>query len=226
MTATRDGLRSLPMPLPDGLPDRWIPLAERSIALLREHQDPGGAWPASPRLRALPVQLVPGRFVHRRRRQRRRSARRGRPVPRLVRRRAASARSRPSTGCARCSAAGRAAGRLRLPPGALPLDGTRHEDDWWNFQVDGYGTWLWALERHLARTGGSPAPYADAIDVAVRYLVATGTDTCRDWWEENRDQTHVPTLAGVAAGLTAAGRMGTPRRRDRPRATVADAAST
>ncbi len=36
-------------------------------------------------------------------------------------------------------------------PARYNLDGTRHEDDWWNFQVDGYGTWLWALERHLAR---------------------------------------------------------------------------
>ena len=93
---------------------------------------------------------------------------------------------------------------------ATDLDGTRHVDDWWNFQVDGYGTWLWALERHLARTAaGDPTPYAAGIETAVRYLVATGTDTCRDWWEENRDQTHVTTLAGVAAGLRAAVRMGT-----------------
>ena len=98
-------------------------------------------------------------------------------------------------------------------PARYPLDGTRHEDDWWNFQVDGYGTWLWALERHLARTTPAPAPYADAIETAVRYLVATGTETCRDWWEENRDQTHVATLAGVAAGLRAAVGMGTPARR-------------
>ena len=44
-------------------------------------------------------------------------------------------------------------------PARYNLDGTRHEDDWWNFQVDGYGTWLWALERHLGRTGGT----ADAV---------------------------------------------------------------
>ena len=43
----------------------------------------------------------------------------------------------------------------------------------------------------------------------MRYLAATGTGTCRDWWEENRDETHVTTLAGVAAGLRAAVRMGT-----------------
>ena len=87
-------------------------------------------------------------------------------------------------------------------PARYSLDGTRQVDDWWNFQVDGYGTWLWALERHLARhRRRGRAPYADAVDVAVRYLFATGTDTCRDWWEENRDEIHVATLAGVAAGL-------------------------
>ena len=90
-------------------------------------------------------------------------------------------------------------------PARYNLDGTRQLDDWWNFQVDGYGTWLWALERHLARVpDADAAPYADAIATAVRYLVATGTDTCRDWWEENRDRTHVATLAGVSAGLLAA----------------------
>ena len=103
-------------------------------------------------------------------------------------------------------------------PARYNLDGTRHEDDWWNFQVDGYGTWLWALERHLRRTfgpesgsqtGGPVASYADAIEVAVRYLLATGRRTCRDWWEENRDEVHVTTLAGVAAGLRAAVRLGT-----------------
>lgn len=93
---------------------------------------------------------------------------------------------------------------------ATTSTGTRHEDDWWNFQLDGYGTWLWALERHLARaSAGDATAYAAGIETAVRYLVATGTDTCRDWWEENRDQTHVTTLAGVAGGMRAAVRMGT-----------------
>jgi isomaltose glucohydrolase len=92
-------------------------------------------------------------------------------------------------------------------PARYSLDGTRHEDDWWNFQVDGYGTWLWALERFLRRTGEPPDAYADAVEIAVRYLVATGRQPCRDWWEEHRDERHVSTLAGVYAGLRAAVRM-------------------
>ncbi len=107
-------------------------------------------------------------------------------------------------------------------PARYTLDGHRHDDDWWNFQVDGYGTWLWALGRHLGRVGADVAPYADAVVVAVEYLVATGRDSCRDWWEENREHTHVATLAGVAAGLDAAVRLGclSPALADRARETA------
>ena len=38
--------------------------------------------------------------------------------------------------------------------GRFSLDGTVAADDWPNFQIDGYGTWLWALREHLGR----PAP--------------------------------------------------------------------
>ena len=191
------------------LPDRWLPLATRSIELLREHQDPGGAWPASPGF--APYQYCwfrDGSFI-------------------ADGASAAGLHEESQRFHAWCAAVLRREGPAvervlamladrRQPadsdylPARYDLDGTRHEDDWWNFQVDGYGTWMWALERHLARVpGSSPQPYAESIETAVHYLVATGTDTCRDWWEENRDQTHVTTLAGVAGGLRAAARMGT-----------------
>jgi GH15 family glucan-1,4-alpha-glucosidase len=195
-------------PLPDRS-ERWSPLVERSVRLLREHQDPGGAWPASPGF--APYQYSWFRDGS------------------LIAEGASAAGMHAETDrfhawCARvlereepavdavvtALAAGDQPEDSDYLPARYNLDGTRHEDDWWNFQVDGYGTWLWTLERHLARTGGTVAPYAQAIRVAVRYLVATGTDTCRDWWEENRDQTHVTTLAGVSAGLLAAVRMSDP----------------
>lgn len=193
----------------EALPDRWRPLAERSAELLRSHQDPGGAWPASPGF--APYQYSwfrDGSFIAD-----------GASAAGLY-----GEADRFHGWCARVLERERPAvewvlamleeGRQPADSDYLParynLDGTRHEDDWWNFQVDGYGTWLWALERHLARvSNGGPSPYAAGIETAVRYLVATGTDTCRDWWEENRDQTHVTTLAGVAGGLRAAVRMGT-----------------
>jgi len=93
-------------------------------------------------------------------------------------------------------------------PARYQLDGTRQDDDWWNFQVDGYGTWLWALRRHLARHSGSAEQWQSPVVLAARYLIATGLAPCRDWWEENRDQRHVATLAGVCAGLESAVALG------------------
>lgn len=93
-------------------------------------------------------------------------------------------------------------------PARYDLDGRRHADDWWNFQVDGYGTWVWALARHVGRTEVDPDRWAEGVRLAVRYLVATGTGTCRDWWEEHRPHRHVATLAGVVAGLRAARGLG------------------
>ncbi len=193
----------------DALHDRWRPLAERSAALLREHQDPGGAWAASPAFAPYRYSWFrDGSFIAD-----------GASAAGLLDEAdrfhgwcaGVLVRERPSVDRVRAMLAeGRRPGDADYLPARYALDGTRHEDDWWNFQVDGYGTWLWALERHLVRIGAAArATYAAGIESAVCYLVATGTDTCRDWWEENRDQIHVATLAGVAAGLRAAVRMGT-----------------
>jgi isomaltose glucohydrolase len=200
------------VPLPDRLidllPERWVPLAERSGDLLRMHQDPGGAWPASPSF--APYQYSwfrDGAFIaegasaaglHD-------EATRFHNWCHLVLEREAPAVDRVRT----TLAAGERPTDAEYLPARYRLDGSRQVDDWWNFQVDGYGTWLWALERHLERTGLPAGTWEGGIEIAVGYLVATGTGTCRDWWEENRDRTHVTTLAGVAAGLAAAGRMGT-----------------
>lgn len=198
----------LPAPLSDGLPERWLPLAERSRDLLKQHQHADGAWPAAPDF--APYQFSwfrDGSFIAE-----------GASAVGLqdeatrfhdwcgeVLRRESPAVDR----VAMMLTAGEHPTDADYLPARYRLDGTRQVDDWWNFQVDGYGTWLWVLERHLARTGLCGERWAPGIEVAVRYLIATGTDTCRDWWEENRDRTHVTTLAGVAAGLEAAVRMGT-----------------
>ncbi|WP_432476691.1 glycoside hydrolase family 15 protein [Nocardioides sp. GXQ0305] len=194
------------------LPERWEPLARRSVDLLREHQDARGAWPASPAFAPYGYSWFrDGSFIAE-----------GASAAGLQAEAdafhawcaAVLERERPAVDrvLAMLEASERPDDADYLPA-RYRLDGTRQVDDWWNFQVDGYGTWLWALERHLARTGASAHVYAAAIETAVRYLVATGLATCRDWWEENRDHTHVATLAGVAAGLFAAVRL-TPLPRD------------
>jgi GH15 family glucan-1,4-alpha-glucosidase len=182
-------------------------IVDRSTALLREVQDPSGAWPAAPGFAPYGYSWFrDGSFIAE-----------GASAAGLhdesdgFHRWCAGVLRREEPAVDRV-VADLAAGREVPDDGYLParyrLDGTRQVDDWWNFQVDGYGTWLWALERHLGRTGADAAPLADAVRIAVRYLVATGRGTCRDWWEENRDETHVTTLAGVAAGLRAAVRLG------------------
>jgi isomaltose glucohydrolase len=188
--------------------ETWTHLRQRSVRLLKASQDPGGAWPASPT-------FAPYRFswfrdgcfiaegadaagLHDEARSFHGWCSR------------VLERERPSVeAVARALAGGQRVEDSAYLPARYRLDGSRQVDDWWNFQVDGYGTWLWSLERHLGRTGSSSSTYAAAIEVAVRYLLATGRGTCRDWWEENRDRTHVVTLAGVAAGLEAAVRMDT-----------------
>ena len=190
-------------------PDRpgWSALADRSRRLLHEAQHASGAWPAAPDFAPYGFSWFrDGSFIAEGASAAGLAAEadafHGWCAGVLRRERAAVDR------VVAALAAGETLADSDYLPARYTLAGERHEDDWWNFQVDGYGTWLWALERHLSRTGAGVAPYADAVEVAVRYLVATGRGGCRDWWEENRDRTHVTTLAGVAAGLRAAVRLG------------------
>lgn len=84
------------------------------------------------------------------------------------------------------------------------VDGTESEDDWWTFQLDGYGTWLWALGAHAARHEHSVLPYAAGVAVSVRYLAEFWKEPCYDWWEEHRFERHTSTLGAIRAGLAAA----------------------
>ena len=187
----------------------WSGLAERSVALIADAQHPSGAFPAATSFAPYAFcWFRDGSFI-------------ADGMSAAGRHDAADAfhawcaavlgRERPAVDRAVAAAeAGTTLPDHAYLPARYSLDGSRHEDDWWNFQVDGYGTWLWALERHLHRTGApATGAYSEAIETTVRYLVGLGRRTCRDWWEEHRDQTHVSTLAGVHAGLVSAVRMGT-----------------
>jgi GH15 family glucan-1,4-alpha-glucosidase len=78
-------------------------------------------------------------------------------------------------------------------------------DSWPNFQLDGYGTWLFALHSHL---GGSDArALRPAVELAADYLAASWELPCFDYWEEFGDRLHTSTLASIAAGLRAAARI-------------------
>lgn len=98
---------------------------------------------------------------------------------------------------------------VHMPPARFALDGSTVADDWPNFQIDGYGTWLWSLGQHLDLTGRTsvPAELLNSVNRVARYLAALALSPCYDVWEENGDAQHTSTLACVYGGLMTAGRL-------------------
>ena len=96
----------------------------------------------------------------------------------------------------------------RMLPTRFTLDGAPGDVDWWDFQLDGYGTWLWALQEHVARHGGSANRWQRAVQLTAEYLLASWRRPCFDWWEEHDAEVHVSTLGCVAAGFRSASRLG------------------
>jgi GH15 family glucan-1,4-alpha-glucosidase len=96
-----------------------------------------------------------------------------------------------------------------MPPARFALDGTSVIDDWPNFQIDGYGTWLWSLGEHLRLTGRGEVPreLRSSVSRAARYLSAFALSPCYDVWEESGNAVHTSTLACVYGGLTTAARL-------------------
>jgi len=90
-------------------------------------------------------------------------------------------------------------------PARYTLEGDDEGDTgWWNFQLDGYGTWLHLLVTHLRRHAADPGPYREAARLACEYISAAWNTPCFDWWEEDSGQRHVATLSSLEAGLRAA----------------------
>jgi GH15 family glucan-1,4-alpha-glucosidase len=96
-----------------------------------------------------------------------------------------------------------------MPPARFALDGSTVADDWPNFQIDGYGTWLWALGQHLLSTGQDRVPelFRPSVERVGRYLDAFALTPCFDVWEESGSALHTSTLACVYGGLVVAGRL-------------------
>lgn len=80
------------------------------------------------------------------------------------------------------------------------LDGGDVPGAWPNFQLDGYGAWVWALAGHLDRHGGDDEPLRAGALLSLRYAAEFWRDPCYDWWEE-RLGLHSATLAALQAGL-------------------------
>jgi GH15 family glucan-1,4-alpha-glucosidase len=94
-----------------------------------------------------------------------------------------------------------------MPPARYTLDGSLEQTDeedepWPNFQVDGYGMWLWALARHLEDSVGSSL--RPAVELVARYVRATAPLESYNCWEEFDGGEHASTLGAAVAGLEAA----------------------
>ena len=85
------------------------------------------------------------------------------------------------------------------------LEGEEAASEWWNFQLDAYGTWLWALAEHVAITGDTAflTEVAESVRITVRYLSALWMFPNYDCWEEHPQYIHPHTLAAIYAGLRA-----------------------
>lgn len=86
------------------------------------------------------------------------------------------------------------------------LDGTDGEPgNWPNFQLDGFGTWLWALNEHHKQN--LPTQFSkelfDAAELVANYLSELWSLPCYDCWEELPDYVHPHTLAAIYGGLQA-----------------------
>lgn len=98
---------------------------------------------------------------------------------------------------------------LHMPPARFTLTGTSEPDDWPNFQIDGYGTWLWALGRHMEMTGAQSLSESlqTTVERVAEYLAVYAFSPCYDVWEESRTGLHTSTLACVFGGLSTAGKL-------------------
>ena len=80
--------------------------------------------------------------------------------------------------------------------------------DWENFQLDGFGTWLWALSQHQSLTGHPlPGEWLNAAQVTADYIEGLWRQPCYDCWEEFGGEVHLHTLATIYGGLRAYGSL-------------------
>ena len=87
------------------------------------------------------------------------------------------------------------------------LDGEENTTTAWeNFQLDGFGTWLWALAEHQRITSRPlPAEWLQAARITADYIEGLWRHPCYDCWEEFKEKIHPHTLAAIYGGLKAYG---------------------
>jgi GH15 family glucan-1,4-alpha-glucosidase len=176
-------------------------LAQRSFDLILELQDSSGAYPASPTFSAYAGYswFRDGAFI-----ADAVSAHGG--VGSADRffdwcARVLDARAAEIAGIVDAARSGSPVADSRMLATRFTFAGEEGNDDWWDFQLDGYGTWLWALAEHAGRHGLDLERWRGAVELTIDYLLVSWQRPCFDWWEESSDRVHVSTLGCIAAGL-------------------------
>lgn len=97
-------------------------------------------------------------------------------------------------------------------PTRFTVEGEEAGEQWWDFQLDGYGTWLWAAAEHLRRTNDRALrrELGGSVALTARYLVHLWRLPGYDLWEEHADYLHPYTLSAIYGGLRAAFSLGAP----------------
>lgn len=84
-------------------------------------------------------------------------------------------------------------------------EGEEVDGEWGNFQLDGYGAWLWSLSQHARMTESVELvmQLRPSIELTIDYLQAIWQLPHFDCWEEHGDRVHLSTLAAVYGGCQA-----------------------
>lgn len=88
-------------------------------------------------------------------------------------------------------------------PARYTLEGYVAEDDWPNFQIDGYGAWLWLLSEYIDETKDEYliVRFQESIRLVLDYLNIVWQTHNYDCWEENGNKVHPSTLACIYGGI-------------------------
>ncbi len=84
------------------------------------------------------------------------------------------------------------------------VEGDAVVEEWPNFQLDGFGTWLWSMHQHTQLSGRDQSvAVQSAARLVADYLTALWARPCYDCWEEFPNDVHPHTLAAIYGGLAA-----------------------
>ena len=74
------------------------------------------------------------------------------------------------------------------------IDGEESTEEWTNFQLDGFGTWIWSLDRFQNSSRTLSDDTLKAVESLVPYLCEFWSQPSFDWWEESFGHQHISTL--------------------------------